>query len=130
MSQENVETALALFAASNPLGELAPRMAPEVEFDFSAIYPDQPVLRGVAEMRRFRDESPWGRSMHFEPQRYFDVDDERVLVFVRATATGQGSGAPTETAIAHEFSFRDGEIVRIKVYLDRAQALKASGLAG
>ena len=68
--------------------------------------------------------------MHFEPQRYFDVDDGRVLVFVRATATGQGSGAPTETLIAHEFSFRDGLIVRIKVYLDRAEALEASGIGG
>jgi ketosteroid isomerase-like protein len=130
MSQENVETALALFAAANPLSELAARIAPDVEFDFTAIYPDQPVLRGLAEMRRFRDDSPWGASMHFEPQRYFDVDDERVLVFVHATATGQGSGAPTETAIAHEFTFRRGLIARIKVYVDREQALQACGLPG
>jgi ketosteroid isomerase-like protein len=50
------------------------------------------------------------------------VDDERVLVFVRATATGMGSGAPTDSRIAHEFTFRHGLIVRIKVYLDRAEA--------
>jgi ketosteroid isomerase-like protein len=129
MSKENVETARSLFAASNPLGELAARMARDIEFDFTAIYPDRPVLRGLGEMRRFRDESPWGTSMHFEPQRYFDVDDDRVLVFVRATATGMGSGAPTDSHIAHEFTFRDGLIVRIKVYLDRAEALEAAGLA-
>jgi ketosteroid isomerase-like protein len=129
MSLQNVETARALFESSNPLSELAARMAGDIEFDFTAIYPDRPVLRGIGQMRQFRDESPWGTSVRFEPQRYFDVDDERVLVFVRATATGQGSGAPTDSRIAHEFTFRQGLIVRIKVYLDRAEALEAAGLS-
>src|SRR5207302_6351024 len=84
MSKQNVESARALFAASNPLVELGGLLAPDIEFDFTAIYPDRPVLRGTGEMRRFRDEGPWGRSIRFEPQRYFDVDEDRVLVFVRA----------------------------------------------
>ena len=130
MSQQNMDGARALFAASDPLGELVALMAPEVEFDFTAIYPDQPVLRGVGEMRRFRDDSPWGRSIRFEPEQYFDVDDERVLVLVRARATGLGSGAPIESRVAHEFTFRDGLLVRIKVYADRAEALQAAGLEG
>jgi ketosteroid isomerase-like protein len=57
------------------------------------------------------------------------MDDERVLVFVRARATGLGSGAPTDAPIAHELTFRDGLIARIKVYLDRSEALEATGLA-
>jgi ketosteroid isomerase-like protein len=105
------------------------RFAPDVEFDFSAIYPDQPALRGVGEMRGFRDAGPWGRSIHFEPERYFDVDDERVLVFVRVSSRGQASGAAVESRVAQEFTIRDGLIVRVKVHRDRREALEAVGLA-
>ena len=108
----------------------ARHIAPDVEFDFTAIYPDQPVLRGIEEVRRFRDASPWGRSTRFKPERYFDVDDERVLVFARATSTGQASGARVETRIAQEFTIRDGLIVRVKVHRDQAEALAALGLEG
>ena len=125
MSQSNVDWARRMFAEPNPLSAFAAHMAPDIEFDFTAIYPDQPVLRGVNAMRRFRDAGPWGGSVHFDPEPYFDVDDERVLVFVRASATGQGSGVPIESRLAHEFRFRDGLLVGLKVYLDRAEALRA-----
>jgi hypothetical protein len=65
----------------------------------------------------------------FEPERWFEVDDERVLVFVRVTATGQGSGAAVEVRNAREFTIRDGLIVRFKVHPDRSAALKAVGLS-
>lgn len=63
----------------------------------------------------------------FEPERFFDAGD-RVLVFVRASATGKGSGAQVELRVAHEFAIRDGRVVRFKVYPDREQALEAVGL--
>jgi ketosteroid isomerase-like protein len=128
MSKRNVEIVRRGYADPAPLTS-AMRFAPDVEFDFTAIYPDQPVLRGVGEMRRFRDAGPWGRSIHFEPERYFDVDDERVLVFVRVTSMGQASGAPVESRVAQEFTIRDGLIVGVKVHRDRREALKAVGLA-
>ena len=56
------------------------------------------------------------------------MDDQRVLVFVRMTATGQESGAPVDIRAAHEFTIRDGLLVRFKVYGDRGQALEAAGL--
>jgi ketosteroid isomerase-like protein len=127
MSQENVEIVRQGYADPAPLTS-AMRFAPDAEFDFTAVYPDQPVLRGIDEMRSFRDAGPWGRSIHFEPERYFDVDDDRVLVFVRVTSTGQASGVAVETSIAQEFTVRDGLIVRVKVHRDRSEALQALGL--
>jgi ketosteroid isomerase-like protein len=127
MSQENVEIVRRGFLDPAPLSSGA-HIAPDAEFDFTAIYPDRPVLRGIEEMRGFRDAGPWGRSISFEPERYFDVDDERVLVFVRVSSEGQTSGAAVETRIAQEFTIRDGLIVRVKVYRDRTEALKAVGL--
>ena len=131
MSQENVETVRRLYADPRGLTAAANDMvAPEAEFDFTAVYPDRPILRGVDEFRRFRDIGPFGGSpIHFEPERFFDVDDERVLVFVRVTATGQESGAPVEIRAAHECTMRDGLLVRLKVYGDRREALEAAGLA-
>jgi len=128
VSAENVELVTRAYLDAAPLSDGA-YVAADAEFDFSEVYPDQPVLRGLEEMRRFRDSGPWGRSIHFEPERYFDVDDARVLVFVRVTSTGQASGAAVETRIAQEFEIRGGQIVRVKVHRDRARALHALGLS-
>src|SRR5258708_27347708 len=128
MSRENVEVVRRGFLDPAPLSSGA-HIAPDAEFDFTAIYPDRPLLRGIEEMRGFRDAGPWGRSISFEPERYFDVDDERVLVFVRVSSEGETSGAAVETRIAQEFTIRDGLIVRVKAYRDRTEALEAVGLA-
>jgi ketosteroid isomerase-like protein len=127
VSEENLEIVRQAFASAAPLSA-ADLLAPDAEFDFTALYPDRPVLRGVEEMRVFRDTGPWGKSIRFAPERYLEVDDERVLVLVRATASGQQSGAPVVTKVAHEFTLRQGRIVRIKLYLDWAEALKAVAL--
>jgi len=127
MSQENVEMVRSSYAQSG-LAALADRVAPDAEFDLSAMYPDAPILRGIDDLLRFRQTGPWGRSLHFEPERFFDIDAERVLVFVRVTATGEESGVPVEIRSAHEFTFRDGMLVCLKVYGDRDEALEAVGL--
>ena len=131
MSEENVELVRSVYA--DPLRLTAGasgKVAVDAEFDFTATYPDTPIVRGVEELRRFRDSGPWsGSPISFAPERYIDVDDERVLVFVRVSATGQGSGAPVEIRAAHEFTIRDRLVVRFKVYRDRAEALEAAGLS-
>jgi len=76
MSQENLEAVRRAYEDADSLISFAASIAPDAEFDFTAIYPDRPVLRGPEEMRRFRQEGPWG-PLHFEPERFFDVDNER-----------------------------------------------------
>jgi ketosteroid isomerase-like protein len=107
---------------------LAKRMTPSTEFDFTSAYPDRPVMRGIDEVTRFRDEGPW-EELNFEAERFLDVDEERVLVMVRVDARGRGSGARVELLNAHEFTIRDGLLVRFKVYSDRDEALAAAGLS-
>jgi ketosteroid isomerase-like protein len=130
MSQENVELVRQIYADPRGLIDTASDLAaPDVEFDFTDAYPDRPMLRGVEEMRRFRDTGPWsGSPIHIEPERLLDLGDERVLALVRVSSTGRGSGVEVELRPAHEFTVRDGRIVRFKVYRDRARALKAAGL--
>jgi len=128
MSEKNVEAVRESYETPGALfATWAGRMAPKIEFDFTAVYPDRPVMRGIEELRRFREEGPWAE-LSFEPERFVDVDDERVLVLVRVHATGTGSGVPVELRNAHEFTIRDGVLVRFKVYGDRDEALETAGL--
>jgi SnoaL-like domain len=136
MSQANVDTvrrALTEFDLSLSGGiEEAARaglIAPDVEVDFSALYPDGPVLRGIEAWHDHVRSLPWGRSLRLEPERFLDVDDERVLVFMRATAEGEGSRVPIEGRGADEVTIRDGAVVRIKLFRDREEALEAAGLS-
>jgi hypothetical protein len=63
-----------------------------------------------------------------EPERFFDVDDERVLTFVRVSATGRDSGVDVELKTAIEFTIREGLLVHFKVYRNCGEALEAAGL--
>ena len=129
MSQENVEIVREIYADPRGLiGSASERAAPNVEFDFTDVYPDRPVLKGVEEMRHFRDAGPWsGSPVHIELERLLDLDNGRVLALVRVSATGRDSGVEVENRAAHEFTIRDGLMVRFKA-VDRAKALKAVGL--
>ena len=135
MSQENVELVRRLYAdfgLSPTQVQAAARaglIAPDAEFDYSALYPDGPIIRGVEAWRGYAESLPWGGSLKLAPERYVDVDDERVLVFVHASAEGEGSGVPVERRSASELTVRDGAIVRVKLYLDPMAALEAVGLA-
>jgi|SRR5829696_8912037 len=129
MSEENVEAVRESYQTPGALfATWAERMAPRIEFDFTDAYPDRPVMRGIEELRRFREEGPWAE-LSFEPERFLDVDDERVLVLVTVHAKGTGSGVPVELRNAHEFTIRDGILVRFKVYGNRDEALEAVGLS-
>jgi ketosteroid isomerase-like protein len=130
MSQENVEVVRSVYADPGGLTAGASgKVAPDAEFDFSAVYPDWPIVKGIEELRRFRDSGPWGGSpIHLEPEYFYDVDDERVLVFVRVSARGHESGVEVDTQAAHELTIREGLVVRFKAYRDRDAALEAVGL--
>src|SRR5688500_17979110 len=110
MSEENVELVSRLYAAfglSPRLVEAAAQaglIAADAEFDYSALLPDGPVVRGVEAWGKYVDSSPWGASLKLASERIFDVDDERVLAFVRSSAEGEGSGATVEGRTATEFT--------------------------
>jgi hypothetical protein len=48
MSEENVEVVRGAYASPGALfASFSDLMAPQAEFDFTAVYPDRPVLKGV-----------------------------------------------------------------------------------
>jgi len=130
MSEENVEIVRGIYVLPDGItGAASERLAPDVQFDFTSVYPDGQILRGAEAVREFRETGPWhGAPIHFEPERYFDVDDEHVLVFVHVSVIGKGSGIAVESDVAHDFTIRDGLVVYFKVYGNRDEAFEAAGL--
>jgi ketosteroid isomerase-like protein len=64
-----------------------------------------------------------------EPEEFLDADG-RVVAFIRQRTIGHGSGVALEREDAMVFELRDGKIVRLDYYNDRAEARKAAGLDG
>ena len=56
--------------------------------------------------------------------------DECVLLFIRLTASGKGSGIDVQSRYAHLWTMREGQGVRVDAYYDREQALAALRAAG
>jgi ketosteroid isomerase-like protein len=51
-----------------------------------------------------------------------------ILVCVRQTGQGKGSGAEFDFQSAWLFTVRDDQVVRIRAYVDQAEGLEAVGL--
>ena len=54
------------------------------------------------------------------------LDDERVLALFTEKATGRASGIETASSPATIWTLRDGKIVRLRAWVDRAEALEAA----
>jgi ketosteroid isomerase-like protein len=90
---------------------------------------DASEYRGHAGVRRWGED--WGAAWaewSAEPEEFIDVDELVVAVF-RVKAKGRGSGIAVERQDAMVLKVRDGKIVRLDYYNNRADALKAAGLA-
>jgi ketosteroid isomerase-like protein len=107
---------------------------PEIEF----IVADGPApgsqrgLTGMAKAYRLFL-STW-EDFRTEPERYREVDDERVLVYVRDRGRGKTSGLEIGEVMGTEdgailFVIRAAMVVRLVNYWDRDRALADLGLA-
>lgn len=60
-------------------------------------------------------------------ERVFEAGD-RAVTFVRQRATSRQGGPEVEMPFAQVWTFRDGLIARMEMYLDRSEALAVAGL--
>jgi ketosteroid isomerase-like protein len=58
-----------------------------------------------------------------------DLGDSHVLVETLFHGQGRGSGVPVEATAYMLWTFRDGKAVRVRGYLERADAIAAAGTA-
>ncbi len=87
------------------------------------------VYRGLAEVIHEYEEvdgEAW-EERRIEPEKFLDADDH-VVVLLHEYRRGRGSGVELENDTAAVITVRDGLVVRMQGFMDRAAAQKAAGL--
>ena len=129
MSPENVETvgrAIAAINARDIHGYLA-CCTENVELLLPMAGAEYLGADGIR--RFFTDIEDIGPDFRIEVQRVQAIGDSNAIAFVRSRSTGRASGIVTGAESANVYHFLDGKISRVRIFLDRDEALKAVGLA-
>jgi ketosteroid isomerase-like protein len=130
MSQENVAVVQRLYRALNA-GDVPGFM--ELAHPDAVWIPDsrtsEEPIRGRAKVMRFYEErAEMLAELRTEPERFFELDDDKVLAFVRITGHGAASGAGFDIRIAHLWTLRGDVVVLGEGFADRDDALESVGL--
>ena len=131
MSEENVNTVLAMFSAFNR-GDMDGYLAsfdPEIEYHDTLGFPGPGVHYGLEAVRRHVEgyREAWVEP-RVETEEIRSVGD-RVVARITYTGVGTSSGATAATSANAVCDFRDGRIVRLRQFIDHAEALEAAGLS-
>jgi ketosteroid isomerase-like protein len=133
MSQENVELVKRFeesWAASD-LDAALECVHAEMEFDWSdSMGPFAGTYRGRDGLTRFWTEmlEAWE---HFSPkmEEVVDIGPNRLITLDVVRGRGKGSGVDIEARGAMLWTFREGKIVRAKMFQTKHEALVAAGLS-
>jgi ketosteroid isomerase-like protein len=137
MSQENVEIvrraigAMTQDAADDEARAASvQRLAAGIEFEEDPRFPEARTYRGRVEVLSYFNDFV-SQFKHY----VFDVEDllasgtDDVLCYLHTHGRGKGSSAEFDVRAGWIFTVREGEVVRIRAYLDRREALEAVGLS-
>src|SRR6476646_5978152 len=132
MSQENVEMVRRLNEVADRHGAgvaieaaIAEGVyAEDIEWVEDPVWPDAGTYRGLDAVRSVMAERTDTFDVDQETERLIDAGDN-VVAFVRWRGRGPSSGVETELRLAVTTTVLAGKVVRVRFYLDRAEALKA-----
>jgi ketosteroid isomerase-like protein len=141
MSEENVEIVRRLFdlyLGALRRGDLDIWFdSDELAEDFEWVMPPggglglPPTYRGRDEFREFM--RTWTeeqfKDWSIELERLIEAPDDCVVAFFHQKATGRASGVPVELHMGTVYDLHNGRVVRMRHFVDRAQALEAAGLS-
>jgi ketosteroid isomerase-like protein len=131
MSQENVEIVRRFIGAFNRGGVEAalPFLDSEIEWNTTGIFVEPGTYRGHEGVVRYLgDVAAEFEDVHTEPEQLIDAG-ERVVVPVRISGRGRQSGAAVDLTLTMVIVLRDGLVVHIRNYAEKAEALEAAGLS-
>ena len=132
MSQENVELVRRCYGmlANRDFSAIPEVIDPDFVLDLSRNVFNPGVHRGVDGIARFvqQIDEMWGK-FEVELEEFIDGGDA-VVVAVRISGMGRGSGATADMRVFNVWTLRDGKVIRLTGgYRDRAEALEAAGLS-
>jgi ketosteroid isomerase-like protein len=129
MSQENVETVRRAIAAINARDIDAYLACCTENVELLLPMAGAEYLGADGIKRFFTDIEDIGPDFLIEVQRVQALGDSNVLAFLRIGATGRASGIVTGAESANVYDLIEGKISRVRIFLDRDEALQAVGLA-
>jgi uncharacterized protein len=130
MSQENVEIVRRGVDAFSRAAweESVELMAPDVEWHDAPDLPGARLYQGrEGVLARWKDMAEALDDFTVEVEQLFDAGDQ-VVVFITSRGRGRISGIKVSRKLAQVATVRDGRVVKIVGYDDRAQALAAAGV--
>jgi ketosteroid isomerase-like protein len=131
MSQENVEKLQAALAAFNRRDKPAwlALSDPGLENIPPSDWPESDPVRGPEPVWEFlvRAQDVW-ESSPFEYVEVIDAGEDTVVADIRAEVRGKASGAAVAWSYWQVCTFRDGKLLLMEWFVDRAEALEAVGL--
>jgi ketosteroid isomerase-like protein len=132
MAQENVEIVRGVYDAFARRDNAAPFAvyAPDIEWDLrESVALDAPtVYHGHDGVRRaFRNWLAPFHNFKFRTEE-MQASGDHVLVTIDEHGVGRASGVVVDRRHYALWTLRGGKVVRLRVYLDRAEALEAAGL--
>jgi ketosteroid isomerase-like protein len=132
MSEDNVEIVRQVYECVNEgrWDRMAELLDPDVvQHGTVGGLQEGTVVRGSSEITQMYEgeADAWDRQ-RIEPERLIDAGD-RVVAFQREYQRGRTSGLELVVETAAVIDLRDGRVVRIQGYMDRAAALRAVGLS-
>jgi ketosteroid isomerase-like protein len=135
MSEENVEIVREVMAlirrtgTGEPAQRLFELFSPNIQLDFSGLLLNPDVYEGYEGLRRFRQERDevW-EELLVTPEQFLDAG-EKVVVMESIRGRGRGSGVETTGRSTSVWTVRDGQVIHVAWEYDRADALRAAGLA-
>ena len=128
MSSENVETVRRAIAAINARDIDAYLACCTENVELLLPMAGAEYLGADGVKRFFTDIEDIGPDFRIEVQRVQAVADSKVLAFLQVGSTGRASGIVTAADSGNVYDFIDGKISRVRIFLDRDDALKAVGL--
>lgn len=131
MSQKNVEIAKRAIDAFNAsdVDVFTALTTPDFKWSPSMVAIEGEVFHGSEGIRRYFASlsSAWDEFL-IQAER-FAVGSDVAIMLGRLSGRGKNSGATVDASLGMVFDFRDGQIARIRGYLDHDEALQAAGLA-
>jgi ketosteroid isomerase-like protein len=128
MSRENVEIVRRAVAAINDrdLDGYMSCCGEDIELH-------TPLIVGVYEGRKgiqryFSDVEDAAPDFRIDINRVEAVGPDQVLAFIRTRGSGRTTGIPLGFEATNVYDLIDGQITRVRIFLDAREALKAVGL--
>jgi ketosteroid isomerase-like protein len=105
-------------------------ISPDIVYRPVPTFTDSQERRGLAAIRRFMEEwhDAWAADYTTQTESIREYGDA-VIALIRFSGHARASGIEIRGGLFQVFRFRDGLIVRLEEFTDRAEALRAAGVA-